>query len=347
MNPIPTNHSTPLNDADLSLAPFITRQCGPMGNEAYEVPLAFYLSDLSSDANPDFDVNTRVVPLPSPQAPQGTHPRNVKHVRHPLQCHIWPGTIPQVTTPQATTSYPQFSTPPPAAPQPTFGAFDGAHARSLHPSLSPSHPGGSSAASLDDGGTAQVQIWQGAIPQVPPRVKTSSFGTNPQLDFRPPVDYQLTFDTFDGAYALLPQPSSSLLSTSSSAIECNGGERAAPLSSIHSVPFPMTAGPAPVHPPLTPMVPISGSPINASIPIVPMGTVPTAAAPTITSTFAHAEPRQVPTSRGLCPECVRPLVRVDNTIEWVRPDVMKMVVYFNFSSNAEAEAHSSWEHSGA
>ena len=342
MNPIPKNHSTSLNDADFSLAPFITRQCGPTRKE---VP--FYLNDLSSDANLDLDVTSNIRVVSLPQALQGTHSRNVKPVRHPPQHHIWPGTIPQVT-PQATTSYPQFGTLPPAiAPQPTFGALDGAYALSLHPSLSPFHPGGSSAASLDDGGAAQVQVWQGEIPQVPPRPESSSLSTNPQLYFHPPVDYQPTFDTFDGAYPLLSQPLSSFLSTSSSTIECGGGERAAPLSSIHNIPFPVTAGPAPVQPSLTPVGPISGSPMGASVPIVPMGTVPTAATPAITTTFAHAEPRQVPTSRGLCPECVRPLVRVDNTIEWVRPDVMKMVVYFNFSSNAEAEAHSSWEHRGA
>ena len=339
MNSIPTNYSTPLDDADLSLEPFTTRQCGPKGKE-----IPFYFSDLSSDANLDHGVYTRVVPLP--QALQGTHSRNVKPVCHPPQCHIWPGTIPQVA-PQTTSSHSQFGTlPAVVAPQPTFGAFDGAHALSLHSSLSPSHPGGSSYASLD-GGIPQVQVWQGAIPQVCPEAKTSSLSANPQLNFHPPVDHQLTFDTFDGAYTLLPQPSSSLLSTSSSEIECSGGEWAAPLSSIQNVPFPMTPGPAPVQPYLTPAIPVSGSPISASIPIVPMGSAPAAAAAAITTTFARSEPRQVPTSRGLCPECMRPLVRVDNTIEWVRPDVMKMILYFNFSSNAEAEAHSSWEPRGA
>jgi len=79
------------------------------------------------------------------------------------------------------------------------------------------------------------------------------------------------------------------------------------------------------------------------MPIAPMGSAPAdVAAPTITTTFARAGPRQVTTSCGLCPECVRPLVRVDDTIEWVRPDVIKVVVYFDFSSNGGAEAHSSW-----
>ena len=331
MNPIRTNHSTHLDDDDLSLASFAKHQCGPKGQE---VP--FYLSDLSSDANLDLEDDARVVPLP--QASQGTHRHNMEPVRPPPQCHIWPGTIPQVT-PQTTSSYPQFGTPPAAvAPQSTFGAFDGAH----------SHTGCSSYVSLD-GGIPRVQVWQGAIPHVLPQAQTPSLTTNPQLNFHPPVDHQLNLDTFDGAYAFLPQLTSSLLSTSSSAIEFSGGEWAAPPSSIQNqnVPFPVTSRPASVQPSLTPVIPTFGSPISTSIPIVPMGSVPAAAAPTTNTTFARAEPRQVHTSRGLCPECVRPLVRVDNTIEWVRPDVMKMVVYFNFSSNAETEAHSSWERRGA
>ena len=378
MNPIPKNHSALFDDPDLSLVPFTTRLCGPKGQEA-----SFYLSDLSPDANLDLDLNTRVVP--PPQTPQGTHFRNVIPVRHPTQCHICPGTIPQVA-PQTTSLHPQFGTPAAVAPQPTFCAFEGAHSFSPNPSLSPSHPGRSSSASLDSG-TPQVQVWQGTIPQVRSRAKTSSLSTNPQLNFHPPVDHQLTsdtfddvyallpqpsssllstsipvidysggklaaplssvdhqltFDTFDDAYALLPQPSSSLLSTSIPAIDYSGGELAAPLSSVQNVSFPMASGSAPFQPSLTPVVPISGSPFSVSMPIVPMGSAPAATSPP-TTTFARQEPRQVPTSRGLYPECVRPLVRVDNIIEWVRPDVMKMVVYFNFSSNAEAEAHSSWE----
>jgi hypothetical protein len=66
--------------------------------------------------------------------------------------------------------------------------------------------------------------------------------------------------------------------------------------------------------------------------------------PALTSTApARAEPSQVPVSRCTCCKRVNPLVRVDDTIEWVRPDVMKMVLYFNWSSNAEAEAHEPWE----
>ena len=185
MNPIPTNHSTRLDDADLSLVPFANHQCGPRGQE---VP--FYLSDLSSDANLDLDDNARVVPLP-----QASRHHNMEPVRPPPQCHIWPGTIPQVT-PQTTSSYPQFGTlPATVTPQSTFGAFDNTHAFSLHRPLSPSHSGSSSYVSLDSG-MPRAQVWQGAIPQVFPR---ASLTTNPQPNFHPLVDHQLTFDTFDGA----------------------------------------------------------------------------------------------------------------------------------------------------
>jgi hypothetical protein len=61
----------------------------------------------------------------------------------------------------------------------------------------------------------------------------------------------------------------------------------------------------------------------------------------------RTEQRQVPVPRCSCSKRAHPLVRVNDAIEWVRPDVMKMVLYFNFSLNAEAEAHESWEPRGA
>jgi len=39
----------------------------------------------------------------------------------------------------------------------------------------------------------------------------------------------------------------------------------------------------------------------------------------------------------------RPLVRVEDRIEWVRHDVMKMTLLFNWSPHAGAEAHESWD----
>ena len=182
MNHIPTNHFTPLDNADLSLVPPTTRQCGSLGKE---IPV--YLGGLSSDFNLALDVNTRAVPPGLPQTPQGTHYRNVKSVHHPTQCRIWPDITPQVT-PQTTSSHPQFGTLPAAvAPQPTFCAFEGTRARSLHPSLPPSHRGSSSFTERC-GTTPQVQ---GAIPQVRLKAKRPNLSTNLPLNFHPPVDHQL------------------------------------------------------------------------------------------------------------------------------------------------------------
>ena len=38
-----------------------------------------------------------------------------------------------------------------------------------------------------------------------------------------------------------------------------------------------------------------------------------------------------------------PLVRIEERVEWVSRDVMKMTLWFNWSQDAEAEAHEAWE----
>jgi len=38
-----------------------------------------------------------------------------------------------------------------------------------------------------------------------------------------------------------------------------------------------------------------------------------------------------------------PFVRIEDRIEWVSRDVMKMTLWFNWSPDAEAEAHGEWE----
>jgi len=37
------------------------------------------------------------------------------------------------------------------------------------------------------------------------------------------------------------------------------------------------------------------------------------------------------------------LVRVEDRIEWVRDDLMKMTLLFNWSPQAEAEVHEPWD----
>ena len=85
--------------------------------------------------------------------------------------------------------------------------------------------------------------------------------------------------------------------------------------------------------------PTSGSPAGARVPVVRPWDMDAA---TAAGTFARTAPRPVPT---FCRCNRRPhlFVRVGDTIEWVRPDLMKMVIYFNWSLNAEAEAHEPWE----
>jgi hypothetical protein len=85
---------------------------------------------------------------------------------------------------------------------------------------------------------------------------------------------------------------------------------------------------------------------DAMTPSMSRTAAPFAAPATATATAsARAKPRQVPVPRRCAHCCSRcpPLVRVDDTIEWVRPDVMKMVLYFNWSPNADDEAQVPWE----
>jgi len=50
----------------------------------------------------------------------------------------------------------------------------------------------------------------------------------------------------------------------------------------------------------------------------------------------------VPSVRSARRARARPLVRVEDRIEWVRHDLMKMTLLFNWSPQAEAEAHEPW-----
>jgi hypothetical protein len=349
MNPIPTNHYTSYDDPDLSLIPSTTHQREPKGKETFHRADLFFDDSLSLG---DFGDDNHVVPVP--QVPRGTLPRNMKPVFRPVndspRCHVWPGAIPQIIPqPPNLNAHPPFGVHPTiAAPRPpTFGAFESAH--EVFPQSSTSHLGVSSSATFD-GGTPPVHVWQGATPQMRHEADASGFSSHPQPNVHPAIAHQLTFNTSNGVFDRSPQPLPLYPATSSPAVERGGAEQVASLSSIQNIPFPMTSGPAPAWPSSTPVVPISGPPISASVHLrrpsdaraVAMSSAAAVAPATITTNFTHSEPRQVPAPRGWCPECVRPLVRVDNT-EWVRPDVMKVVLYFNFSSNVGAGAQSSWE----
>ena len=349
MNPIPTNDYTSYDDPDLSLILSTTHQREPKGKETFHRADLFFDNPLSLG---DFGDDNHVIPVP--QGPRGTLPR-MKPVLHPVNAssrhHVWPGATPQVI-PQSPNlnPHPPFSVHPAVAASqpPTFGAFDSAHA--VFPHSSSSHLGVPTPPTLD-GGAPLAHVWQGATPQLCHEADASGFSSHPQPNVHPTIAHQLTFNISNGVFDHSPQPLTLYPATSSPTVERGGAKRVPSLSSIQNVPFPMTSGPAPSWPSSTPVDPISGSPISASAHLrrlsdasaVAMGSAAAAAPATITTNFAHSEqPGQVPAPRGWCPECVRPLVRVDNT-EWVRPDVMKVVLYFSFSSNAGAGAQSSWE----
>ena len=59
-------------------------------------------------------------------------------------------------------------------------------------------------------------------------------------------------------------------------------------------------------------------------------------------TTANAHARR---SRRVRPRRARevPLVRIEDRIEWVSRDVMKMTLWFNWSPDAESEAHEEWD----
>ena len=188
---------------------------------------------------------------------------------------------------------------------------------------------------------------------LPPQTAIPGAPTQPLID--PALTPQWTFSLPDVGYA---HPSTSLPAGSSAAV-INFRDLGALFDNpnIPTGPIPMTSGVAPAMtcapPPLSsfinanPATAIFGSPSGAPVQIVQPWNAPTGlsmgratAAP---ASFANAGSRQAPVFHGACVQHGHPLVRVHDTVEWVRPDVMKMIVYFNFSPNAADEAHSSWE----
>ncbi|KAI0250960.1 hypothetical protein BJV78DRAFT_1154749 [Lactifluus subvellereus] len=188
---------------------------------------------------------------------------------------------------------------------------------------------------------------QGATPYLPQQ--TAILDAPPQSVVHPAIPLQ---SAVDGTYTLSTHPPASFPTSSSSAL-FGSGERAAPsrFSPTQYIPMTSAPAPAPVCSSLTwPMAPISGPSTGAPVPVVrPWDVDASARGRGFASAAAGASmprtvPRRaVPVDRCLCCMRAHPFVRVHDTIEWVRPDVMKMVVYFNWSLNAEAEAHESWE----
>jgi len=187
-------------------------------------------------------------------------------------------------------------------------------------SLFSHHP---SPASMFLGGTSAFQV--------PPQI--ASFKAPQQTPLQPAFTSQLTPGTSEGVHAF-PMPSDAAAQSMVFPIPIIPG--LGPSSSSSSLPFTLANAAPPTSGPSTD---------GALVPIVRLwdhaDTVPM-------SQPARAEPELGPASVSHCPCCkqrrrVHPLVRVDNAVEWVREDVMKMTLLFNLSPNAEAEAHESWE----
>jgi hypothetical protein len=339
MNSIPTDGYALPNDANHPSLPFTPRLLETRGNEAPTL-----LNDLLSNnlfAFGDFNVDDDVISTPH----HSTLPRHVNPlVRRRLfnirrRRHIWQGTIPQ-----GSPSQPAFGAPPQAnilatvAPQLPVDRLDDAYTFDTHPSSSLSD---SLSSPMFDNG---YHVGAGVLtPQ------SASFIGFPQSNTHSPIAPQLAVDVFDGRSDPITHPWASYPSSSSSAVLDSG--RQLSLSGIQNIPMMPVMAPAlassssltrttSMSPTPEPLV----RPWDASAAL--MGLAASAAA----STSMRAEPREPrrgPVSRCSCCKRFQPLVRVDDDIKWVRPDVMKMTLWFNWSSNADAEAQESWEPRGA
>ena len=195
---------------------------------------------------------------------------------------------------------------------------------------------------------------------VRPFPQTTRFNALPQSDIHPTIALQQpAFDAFDGTYTLLSHPSLSHRPDSSSAT-FDAAEQTS-LFGVQNIPIPMpssvpvpAATPAPAPSTLTltssqswtnpiSAAPAFGWPTGAPTPVVRTWDAAAAATDSArpASSSARAEPRQASVPRCSC-DRRHPLVRVDDTVEWVRSDVVKVVLYFNWSPDAEDEAHESW-----
>ena len=335
MNSIPTDGYALPNNANHPSLPFIPRLPETQDNEAPTL-----LNDLLSN-DLDFNIDDDVISTPH----HSTLSRHVNPlVRRRLfnirqRRHIWQGTIPQ-----GYPSQPTFRAPPQAniletvAPQLPVDRIDGVYTLDTHPSSSLSD--GLSSPMFDNGNHVGAGV---LTPQ------SASFIGFPQSNTHSPIAPQLAIDVFDGESDPITHPWASYPSSSSSA--AFDSERQLSLSGIQNIPMMPVMAPAlssssssltrttSVSPTPEPLV----RPWDASAALMGLA----ASAASTSMRVDPREPRRGPISRCSCCKRFQPLVRVDDAIEWVRPDVMKMTLWFNWSSNADAEAQESWEPRGA
>lgn len=359
MTSFPSNYCAPPHHSSPSSTP---RQ-----QDLHDINVPTLFDDLFSNNLRDlgdFGFGTRIVSRPRVPS-RGIVTRRVKpfgrhHIVNGRPRHVRLGTTRRLPSQTASfDAFPQSLIHPVVAPQLASDALDDPYDLLTQPSatlIASSRP------AVFDGGDSWSPVGPSAIPRTSPQI--ASFGAFPQTDVHPAVAPPLTLNAFDGTYSLFTHPSASVPTGSSSAM-VDGGAAQAFLSGVENILIPTPSGLAPVMAPTSapalasspsltwtnnPVAPMSGSLTGAPAPVVrPYGaeegsSVGNAAADATTS--VPAEPRQVPAP--CCPYCQRPhpLVRVHDTIEWIRPGVMKMVLYFNWTSNAEAEAHHSWDPRG-
>lgn len=343
MDSFPANNLTFPDHTNHQSLPLTPRQLGSPDED--ETPT--FMNDLFSNDPLDFgefNVVTRVAPTPR-VLPRGGLPRHAKPLVHRRLINIrrsrhgLPGAMPKRSPSRSV----GFNAPPQrhatVTPQLPVDLFDGACTHNTHPSASLS---ACPSSTTFDSDVPQCHVADMLVPQA------TQLNTLPQSCTHAALAPQLTADVFNNTSHPVTHPSASYPSGPGSAAFENE-EQQLSFSGIQNIPIPMTSGPLPSglasSSSLTWMTPI----IAPSNPVIRPWDAGTASMgpvniPALTSTTpARAEPSQVPVSRCTCCKRVRPFVRVNDTIEWVRPDLMKMVLYFNYSSNAEAEAHGRWE----
>ena len=333
----PTNNYIAPEDTYQAPLPFTPHQL-----ETHDGEAPTYIDDLFSNnlAFGEFNVDTSVVPR---VPPHGTFPRHVNPVvrrRRRLnnirrRGHILQGSIPRVSPSQTAgfDAFPQADVLADVAPQLTIDPLDGAYALNIDPSTSLF--AGPSSTVFDCGVHVGPDILN---PQVQPQ--SADFNGFPQSHIHAPVTTPPTTDMSDGTLDPITHPSASRPSGSSFA------------SGIRNISIPMSGLPQALTPSssftwMTSRTTPTPEPLMRTWDANAASMGPATVAPAASGASMRTEQRQVPVPRCLCSKRAHPLVRVDDAIEWVRPDVMKMVLYFNFSMNAEAEAHESWEPRGA
>lgn len=192
------------------------------------------------------------------------------------------------------------------------------------------------------GGSSQSQDFgvPGATPSYLPEGPHAISATDPTASYRPEPSYP------PSAYNTIPYAGPSRL----------GGEQPTPHSWNRNIAQPgpgMAAAPAPPPSTTLPLQPFNSDPREFHrFPAAPTAQAQALDVPNVTGCrrlprgrkSTSTSPRVTTRQRG--PRTTRPrapLVRVEDEVVWVRPHVLKMTLWLNWSPNAEADAHGPWD----